>query len=85
MRHVQTLHTIPLATTGKQVSKDLLQKEEMIVRPQQAKRVLNMRYGITKEGYRNSFKTFGCLQKYFNDEGNARRWTSFGEADKRRL
>jgi hypothetical protein len=73
MRHVQTLHTIPLATTGKQVSKDLLQKEEMIVRPQQAKRVLNMRYGITKEGYRNSFKTFGCLQKYFNDEGNARR------------
>jgi len=77
MQHVQALHPISLSTTGKQVAKTLAKKEQMIVRPKQAKVVLNKRNGITKKEYRNSFKELDYLKNYLNTEGNARmdiRW-----------
>jgi hypothetical protein len=77
MQHVQALHPVSLATTRKQVAKTLAEKEQMNVRPKQAKLVLNMRNGITKKEYRNSFKELEYFKNYLNTEGNARmdiRW-----------
>ena len=77
MQHVQALHPISLSTAGKQVAKTLAEKEQMIVRPKQAKVVLNKRNGITKKEYRNSFKELEYLKNYLNEEGNAKmdiRW-----------
>jgi hypothetical protein len=77
MQHVQALHPISLSTTGTQVAKTLAEKEQMIVRPKQAKVVLNKRNGITKKEYRNSFKELEYLKIYLNTEGNAKmviRW-----------
>jgi hypothetical protein len=70
MQHVQALHPISLATVGKQVAKTLAEKEQMPVRPKQAKEVLNKRNGNTKEAYRNSMKEVGYHKNFFNVAGN---------------
>ena len=70
MQHVQALHPISLVTTGKAVSKTLAEKEQMTVRPKQAKEVLNKRNGNTKEAYRNSMKEVGYYKNFFNVAGN---------------
>jgi len=73
MQHVQALHPISLATTGKEVAKTLAQKEKMNVRSKQAKVVLNKRNGNTKGAYRNSMKAVGYHKIFFNAEGNAKK------------
>jgi hypothetical protein len=70
MQHVQALHPISLATIGKQVAKTLAEKEQMPVRPKQAKEVLNKRNGNTKEAYRNSMKEVGYYKNFLNKEGS---------------
>ena len=70
MQHVQALHPISLVTTGKAVSKTLAEKEQMTVRPKQAKEVLNKRNGNTKEAYRNSVKEVGYYKNFLNKEGS---------------
>ena len=70
MQHVQALHPISLVTTGKAVSKTLAEKEQMTVRPKQAKVVLNKRNGNTKEAYRNSMKEVAYYKIFFNVAGN---------------
>lgn len=50
----------------------LAENEKMIVRTQQAKRVMNKRYRFTKDGFVNSLKEFDYYKKYINDEGNAK-------------
>ena len=56
MQHVQALHPISLVTTGKAVAKTLAEKEQMAVRPKQAKVVLNKRNGNTKGAYSKSIR-----------------------------
>jgi len=83
MQHVQALHPNSLVTTGKQVSKTLARKEQMNVRPKQAKVVLNMRNGNNKEPFRNFFKELDYFKNYFNEEGKAKmavRWREDAEA-----
>ena len=70
MQHVQALHPISLVTTGKAVSKTLAEKEQMTVRPKQAKEVLNKRNGNTKEAYRNSMKAVDYYKNFFNKAGS---------------
>jgi len=51
-------------------AKTLAEKEQMTVRPKQAKEVLNKRNGNTKEAYRNSMKAVDYYKNFFNKAGS---------------
>ena len=51
----------------------------MIVRPKQAKVVLNKRSGTTEGAFRNSFKAVDYYKNFFNEEGNAKMAVSWRE------
>ena len=49
----------------------------MIVRPKQAKEVLNKCHGLNKKQYRDSFRSLEHLKTFLNTDGNAKmsiRW-----------
>jgi hypothetical protein len=84
MQHVQALHPISLVTTGKAVSKTLAEKEQMTVRPKQAKVVLNKRNGNTKEAYRNSMKEVAYYKIFLIKCAAALKWVSNGAMGRQR-
>ena len=69
---------------GKAVSKTLAEKEQMTVRPKQAKVVLNKRNGNTKEAYRNSMKAVDYYKNFLIKCAAALKWVSNGAMGRQR-